>query len=102
MNAIASPTPSSVPSATQPAPTRAPRVVTVATIAAALGAILLIVPEIWVAGGGLVWALAGLFHLAWTPTILIGAFVAVPVLWATLVVVRCSFEAETDPENASV
>ena len=78
------------------------RIVTLATVAAALGAIALIVPEMWLAAGGLVWALAGLFHLGAVPVAILAVLVGVPVLWATVRVVRWAFEAETDPENASV
>ena len=78
----------------------APPVITTATVAAALGAILLIVPEIWVAGGGLVWALTGLLHLGKAAVAILAGIVAVPVLWASWHVVRWAFQAETDPENA--
>lgn len=78
------------------------RVVTLATVAAALGAIALILPELWLAAGGLVWALAGLFRLGATPVAVLAVLVGVPMLWASIRIVRWAFEAETDPENASV
>ena len=79
---------------------RAPRVVTLSTVLAAIGAILLVVPEIWVAGGGFVWAVSGLAKLGMVPTAILAALVAVPICIATVHVVRWAFEAETDPENA--
>lgn len=78
------------------------RVVTVATVAAAIGAIALILPELWLAAGGLVWALAGLLHLGAVPVAVLAAVIGMPVLWASIRIVRWAFDAETDPENASV
>lgn len=77
------------------------RVVTAATVLAALGAILLILPELWLAGGGLVWAVAGLAKLGTWATIALAVLVAIPLAHASGWIVRRSFEAETDPDNAS-
>lgn len=78
----------------------APRIVTFATVAAALGIILLVVPEIWVAAAALVWALGSLLHLDLIVEAAIALLVAVPALWATWQVARMAFDAETDPANA--
>ena len=78
----------------------AARVVTLGTIAAALGIIALVVPEIWLAAVALVWSLGSIAHLPVAPLVVFAAIVAVPTLWATWRVVRLAFEAETDPVNA--
>lgn len=100
MSVVLTPSPiSSAPAAVAPVPAR---VVTASTVAAALGVIALVVPEIWAGALALVWAAGTLLHLAPPAEIGLGALVALPAAWATWRVVRYAFEAETDAENAAV
>ena len=87
------------PSSIVDVPSERAHVVNARSIAAALGMIALIVPEIWLVGFALVWAIAGLGHLGPTAAGILAVVVAVPVLWATVFVVRAAFDTETDPEN---
>lgn len=59
-----------------------------------IGLVGLIVPEIVIVGVAFVWAMDGLMHLGTTVTAVLAAIVAVPVLWASLEVVKAAVRLE--------
>ncbi|MGJ8570573.1 MAG: hypothetical protein ACSHXI_07730 [Hoeflea sp.] len=77
----------------------APRTKFVAFVTA-IGAILLIGSEIWLAAIASVWAVDGLFNLATTGDVILIAVVAPIALWATWMTAKLAISAEMNPDNA--
>lgn len=66
----------------------------------AIGAIVLIGSEIWLAAVGAVWALDGFFDLATIGDAIIIALIAPMAIWATWMTAKLAISAEMNPENA--
>lgn len=62
---------------------------------AALGTLLLILPEIWSLALATFWALHGLFHLGTVADVLVGAVLVPPAVWATWKTIQLVIEAES-------
>lgn len=66
----------------------------------AIGAIVLIGSEIWLAAAGTVWALDGFFDLAAVGDAILIALFGPIALWATWMTAKLAISAEMNPENA--
>jgi len=66
----------------------------------AIGAIVLIGSEIWLAALAAVWAIDGFFDLATLGDLIMIALIAPIALWATWMTARLAISAEMSPENA--
>lgn len=77
----------------------APRTKFVAFLTA-IGAIVLIGSEIWLAAIASIWAIDGFFHLAMVGNIIMIALIVPIALWATWTTARLAIAAEMSPENA--
>ena len=66
----------------------------------AIGAIVLIGSEIWLAALASIWAIDGFFDLAMIGNIVMIALIAPIAIWATWMTVRLAISAEMNPENA--
>jgi len=66
----------------------------------AIGAIVLISSEIWLAAIASVWAIDGFFDLAAVGDLIMIAVIAPVALWATWMTVKLAISAEMNPENA--
>lgn len=94
--------PASHPSPTQSATNRATtRRLTIAAFFTALGAIVLIASEIWLAALATIWAADGVLGLSTTGDVILAAIVAPLALWATWMTVKLAISAEMDPDNAA-
>lgn len=76
------------------------RKLTAAGLMTAIGAIVLIGSEIWLAAFASLWAFDGFFNLSTTADIILAALILPPAAWATWKVVVMAISAESDPENA--
>lgn len=77
----------------------APRTKFVAFLTA-IGAIILIGSEIWLAAIATIWAVHGFFDMATAGDLVITALVAPVALWATWMTAKLAISAEMSPENA--
>mgnify|MGYP003630951119 CR=1 FL=1 len=66
----------------------------------AIGAIVLIGSEIWLAAISAFWAIDGFFDLATIGDLVLIALVTPPALWATWMTAKLAVSAEMNPENA--
>ncbi len=66
----------------------------------AIGAIVLIGSEIWLAALAAVWAADGLFDLATTGDLIMIALIGPLAIWATWMTAKLAISAEMNPENA--
>ncbi|SOE17430.1 hypothetical protein SAMN05877838_2329 [Hoeflea halophila] len=66
----------------------------------AIGAIVLIGSEIWLAAIASVWALDGVLGLSTVGDLVMIAIVAPIALWATWMIAKLAIAAELNPENA--
>ncbi|MCY0146384.1 hypothetical protein OEG84_01285 [Hoeflea sp. G2-23] len=66
----------------------------------AIGAIILITSEIWLAAVAALWAAGGVFGFGMTGDIILIALIIPPALWGTWMTVKLAIAAELDPENA--
>jgi len=66
----------------------------------AIGAIVLIGSEIWLAAIASIWAANGFFDLGMIGDSIMIALIAPIALWATWMTVRLAISAEMNPENA--
>ncbi|WP_417425949.1 hypothetical protein [Hoeflea sp.] len=66
----------------------------------AIGAIVLITSEIWLAAVAALWAAGGVFGFGMTGDIILIALIIPPALWGTWMTVKLAIAAELDPENA--
>lgn len=66
----------------------------------AIGAIVLIGSEIWLAAIASIWAIDGFFDLAIAGDLIMVALVVPVALWATWMTARLAISAEMNPENA--
>lgn len=76
------------------------RKLTAAGLATAIGAIILIGSEIWLAAFATLWAFDGFFNLSSVADYILAALILPPALWATWKVAVLAISAESDPENA--
>lgn len=94
--------PATAPSAASfalPAPNSHPRT-RFGAFMTAIGAILLIGSEIWLAAVAAVWALDGFLDLAMVGDLILIALIAPLAIWATWMTARLAISAEMNPENA--
>lgn len=73
---------------------------TFAAVFTALGAIILIASEIWLAALATIWAADGVLGLSTTGDIVLAAVVVPAAIWATWMTVKLAINAEMDPDNA--
>lgn len=66
----------------------------------AIGAIVLIGSEIWLAAIASIWAIDGFFDLAIAGDLIMVALVVPVALWATWMTAKLAISAEMNPENA--
>lgn len=66
----------------------------------AIGAIVLISSEIWLAALATIWAADGFFDLAMVGDLIAIAIVVPPAIWATWMTAKLAISAEMNPENA--
>jgi hydrogenase/urease accessory protein HupE len=66
----------------------------------AIGAIVLIGSEIWLAAIATIWAMHGMFDMATAGDLVMTAVVAPIALWATWMTAKLAISAEMSPENA--
>lgn len=66
----------------------------------AIGAIVLIGAEIWLAALAALWAADGFFDLATVGDLIAIAVIVPPALWATWMTAKLAISAEMNPENA--
>lgn len=66
----------------------------------AIGAIVLIGSEIWIAAIAAIWAADGVFGFATIGDIILIVLIVPPALWATVMIAKLAIAAEMDPENA--
>ncbi|MBU2485036.1 MAG: hypothetical protein KKG78_08105 [Alphaproteobacteria bacterium] len=66
----------------------------------AIGAIVLIGSEIWLAALAAIWAADGFFDLAIVGDIIMIALIAPIAIWATWMTVKLAISAEMNPDNA--
>ena len=66
----------------------------------AIGAIVLIGAEIWLAAVAALWALDGFFDLAVIGDLILVALIAPLALWAAWMTAKLAIAAEMSPENA--
>ena len=66
----------------------------------AIGAIVLIGAEIWLAALAAIWAADGFFDLATVGDLIAIAIIVPPAIWATWMTVKLAISAEMNPENA--
>jgi len=66
----------------------------------AIGAIVLIGSEIWLAALAAIWAVDGFFDLAALGDLIMIALIAPIALWATWMTAKLAISAEMNPENA--
>ncbi|WP_417435149.1 hypothetical protein [Hoeflea sp.] len=66
----------------------------------AIGAIVLIGSEIWLAALATIWAVDGFFDLAALGDLIMIALIAPIALWATWMTAKLAISAEMNPENA--
>ncbi|KGF69249.1 hypothetical protein LL06_12275 [Hoeflea sp. BAL378] len=66
----------------------------------AIGAIVLIGAEIWLAAVAALWALDGFFDLAMIGDLILVALIAPAAIWATWMTAKLAIAAEMNPENA--
>lgn len=66
----------------------------------AIGAIVLIGSEIWLAALASIWAVDGFFDLTMIGDLIMVALIAPVALWATWMTARLAISAEMNPENA--
>ena len=66
----------------------------------AIGAIVLIGSEIWLAALAAVWAADGFFDLAIVGDVIMIALIAPIAIWATWMTVKLAISAEMNPDNA--
>lgn len=73
---------------------------TFAALSTAMGAIVLIASEIWLAALATIWAADGVLGLSVTGDIILAAIVLPLAIWATWMTVKLAINAEIDPDNA--
>lgn len=73
---------------------------TFAALLTAIGAIVLIGSEIWLAAIAAIWAADGFFDLSTVGDIVLIALIIPPALWATWKTAVLAIAAERNPENA--
>lgn len=78
------------------------RMVTAQTIAATVGAALLVVSQMVIAAGATVWSISALMHLPSFLVIALSVAVGVPTAWGAIFISILAFNAETDPRNMSL
>ena len=88
-----------------PAPSSAPQTETLnktrlAAFITAIGAIVLIGSEIWLAAVGAIWAVHGYFDMGMIGDAIMIGLIAPLALWATWMTVKLAIAAEMNPENA--
>lgn len=66
----------------------------------AIGAIVLIGSEIWLAAVATIWAADGLLDLAITGDLIMIALIGPLAIWATWMTAKLAISAEMNPENA--
>ncbi|AKI01167.1 hypothetical protein IMCC20628_02469 [Hoeflea sp. IMCC20628] len=66
----------------------------------AIGAIVLIGSEIWLAAVATIWAADGLLDLATTGDLIMIALIGPLAIWATWMTAKLAISAEMNPENA--
>lgn len=66
----------------------------------AIGAIVLIGSEIWLAALAAIWAADGFFDLAIVGNIIMIALIAPIAIWATWMTIKLAVSAEMNPDNA--
>jgi len=66
----------------------------------AIGAIVLIGSEIWLAALAAIWAADGFFDLAIVGDIIMIALIVPIAIWATWMTVKLAISAEMNPDNA--
>ena len=76
------------------------RKLTLAGFTTAIGAIVLICSEIWLAAIAGLWAMDGFFNLSPIADYILAALVLPLAIWATWKVAMLAISAESDPENA--
>lgn len=94
--------PASNPSSGQPATSQgSTKRLTIAALFTAIGAIVLIASEIWLAALATIWAADGVLGLSTTGDIILAAIIMPLALWATWMTVKLAISAEMDPDNAA-
>ncbi|WP_420408939.1 hypothetical protein [Hoeflea sp.] len=94
--------PASNPSSGQPATSRvSAKRLTIAAFFTAIGAIVLIASEIWLAALATIWAADGVLGLSMTGDVILAAIILPLALWATWMTVKLAVSAEMDPDNAA-
>ncbi|MEQ8479973.1 MAG: hypothetical protein RIC18_04880 [Hoeflea sp.] len=89
------------PSSGQPADSRAStKRLTIPAFFTAIGAIVLIASEIWLAALATIWAADGVLGLSVTGDIILAAIITPLALWATWMTVKLAINAERDPDGA--
>lgn len=83
-----------------PAPQPAPSKTRFAAFLTAIGAIVLIGSEIWLAAVSAVWAMDGFFDLAFIGDAVLIALIAPLAIWATWMTAKLAISAEMNPDNA--
>lgn len=73
---------------------------TFAALFTALGAIVLIASEIWLAALATIWAADGFLGLSTTGDVILAAVVVPMAIWATWMTAKLAISAEMDPDNA--
>lgn len=73
---------------------------TFAALFTAVGAIVLIASEIWVAALATIWAADGILGLSTTGDVVLAAIVVPMAIWATWMTAKLAISAEMDPDNA--
>lgn len=73
---------------------------TFAALFTAVGAIVLIASEIWLAALATIWAADGILGLSTAGDIILAAVVVPMAVWATWQTAKLAISAETDPDNA--
>jgi hypothetical protein len=101
MSQPASNSPSEIPAKTvsnQNSPKASP--LTFAALSTAIGAIVLIGSEIWLAALATIWAADGVLGLSVAGDAILAAIILPLALWATWMTVKLAINAERDPDGA--
>jgi len=75
------------------------RVITTRSIFGVITAASYIISKILAIGIGVVWFAVEFFGLGGISTVIVSLIVAAPCLWASVIVTRMAYDAETAPEN---
>lgn len=75
------------------------RIKTVKTLTRAASAALFLSVQALICIGTVYWAIAETLGMAGTAALVLGAIFAVPSVYVLIIVVRMTYEAETDPAN---